>query len=69
MAEELTRPKPKRAPVYFRTEQAQGNHDELTVYLGIEGMSWNDWVLRREAAALPYFRTKYGRQRAQEEQR
>ena len=65
---ELTRPKQKRVPVIFRTDRAQQNHEELLGYLGLEGISWNDWVLRREAAVLPAFRTKYGRQRAPEEQ-
>ena len=63
-----TRPKIKHTPVRLRTAQEQRNYAELLYYLEQEGISWNAWVMRRVASALPFFRTKYGHQRAQEEQ-
>ena len=59
---QATRPKVKNTPIRLRTAQEQANYAELMRYLELEGIPWNQWVQRRIAAALPFFRTKYGRQ-------
>lgn len=60
-----TRPASRKASAVFTTDEEQQNYAELQQYLYLQNLPFTRWVNQQIAAALPFFRTKYGKREGQ----